>query len=146
MEEEAISIKLKEEEVAVTVKEEKEPFEVKEEEGVEVFPIKKEKAWAITLKEKEDVTVKEAKEPFVEAEEGAILRKEEEEDVLGVDGEEETEVLINTSSLAVDEVRRYRPTYPREVNTPAILQSKLDALNLTQIIKEPTRRETRLSL
>ena len=24
-------------------------------------------------------------------------------------------------------------------NTPAILQSKLDALNLTQIIKEPTR-------
>ncbi|XP_055781397.1 uncharacterized protein LOC129857274 isoform X5 [Salvelinus fontinalis] len=105
MEEEAISIKLKEEEVAVTVKEEKEPFEVKEEEGVEVFPIKKEKAWAITLKEKEDVTVKEAKEPFVEAEEGAILRKEEEEDVLGVDGEEETEVLINTSSLAVDEER-----------------------------------------
>ena len=25
------------------------------------------------------------------------------------------------------------------LNTPAILQSKLDALNLTQIIKEPTR-------
>jgi hypothetical protein len=25
------------------------------------------------------------------------------------------------------------------LNTPAVLQSKLDALNLTQIIKEPTR-------
>ena len=29
------------------------------------------------------------------------------------------------------------------LNTPAILQSKLDALNLTQIIKEPTRYNTK---
>uniref|UniRef100_A0A8K9UUU4 Reverse transcriptase domain-containing protein n=1 Tax=Oncorhynchus mykiss TaxID=8022 RepID=A0A8K9UUU4_ONCMY len=42
-------------------------------------------------------------------------------------------------SLSLYSRTRIRDGEIRKVNTPAILQSKLDALNLTQIINEPTR-------